>query len=1242
MERERKISQNHSKFLSIHKYTRKWGFERENLSKYQESLVEELRNVLKSRMFNFVVVEVEGFSFMHMTKMASIVGGFKYRPYLIELHQPIEVCRKYNVNERSFDDIKHAVEGLAAQQNRPPIKMCAIDATIVLDPEYKGPIPRERAVAKEPIPTQSEVIDNSLTNFDFSQILANKNVLELVQSQIMTTNNATKSPDVSQTSPIQSNLNSQSHHQEPPPIVNQAHFQPVNPPPMSNQSQYPINSQPMQNIRDQQYNFQQQQPPPNQIFHQNQHRQPQQQQQQPPPPKPQPTLAEIPIYVPKKTIDYSHRNIPTIEDQMLEFKIFRVIDYKSKTTRSLYEFIKDIDLDKIIERKKAILLRRKTLAYLKTAERPEDTVSNPKYPKNWEPIVPVDRPASKTKRGKRKTAKILRIIARLNPPKKLKLQKLEELTEDISDDEEVMNEIAETTTEDETKNLSIPKFKLSKRADMQSIKEILNYPARLVRPRQIMIILRGAPGSGKSHLAQLIKRKEKEMQNENLRILSINDYYESSFESDDEGSSEHLVTGTMVGKFLDQMMKQLERTIKDEFNFIIIDAENCNLKYYSLFHLLGLRKFYTVYTIELYQTVDICVKQNKLCRYRRSEVDIKEAIELLEKNKTPMNHNVIDATSIYEEYKCLLNPKLKAMMDLEEVSDDEKFSDEDNMFEELPDDPRIPNFNWHMRQKNFKSLKELIEEPGRKKRPEKIMIILRGPPGVGKTYLSGLIRNRETELGAGDKFMALSIDDYFIDKATLNYKYNVYAVPENQKAMIRCLKEIIRKNSHKFIVIDAENGTLEEYSQYYSIGSGNGYRCYAIELNQSIDICKSQNVHERLPRDMENVLDDMKLTPLPDNHIILNPSYLYSMAGLESTSCPPAAQQPEPPQPQVDFLKRCKLPLIINGDIVKVECRTVKLPEFNWHNRETIDIQSVFDNQSNELCFILLRGAPGSGKSYLASLIAKRQLAQGASEVFAVVSQDEHFTKIEEKDAQLYLRYEFKSDNYGEYMEKTVKSFEELVKKKEKKFIVIDADNCELKYCKMFYDAGAANGYTGYTIELNQDEDVCIACNDHRRSEQEIRMKVKLLNDNPIEVEQKLVDPEILYESEELGEGASEEEEFESTFGPLKNNSTASKWDDVDQQDLVIDKLDGTKNKTLTKFTMAEYLKTDDGDEWTMRPSTSGKKRVRWADIEEKKEQNRMREVGFIVGQTDWSRMTDTSDGKNALEKTRYIEPRNK
>lgn len=45
---------------------------------------------------------------------------------------------------------------------------------------------------------------------------------------------------------------------------------------------------------------------------------------------------------------------------------------------------------------------------------------------------------------------------------------------------------------------------------------------------------------------------------------------------------------------------------------------------------------------------------------------------------------------------------------------------------------------------------------------------------------------------------------------------------------------------------------------------------------------------------------------------------------------------------------------------------------------------------------------------------------------------------------------------------------------------------------------------------------------------------------------------------------------------------------------------------------------------------------VRWADVEEKKEQIKMRDIGFVVGQ-DWKRVMDPTDGASALARTKII-----
>lgn len=84
-----------------------------------------------------------------------------------------------------------------------------------------------------------------------------------------------------------------------------------------------------------------------------------------------------------KKINYQHVHQGTFQELMSEFSVSKVFDHKHQLSP---EFLDEIDLDKIIQKRKLIATRKKILKYLKTAEKPEDTVSNPKYPNNWEKV----------------------------------------------------------------------------------------------------------------------------------------------------------------------------------------------------------------------------------------------------------------------------------------------------------------------------------------------------------------------------------------------------------------------------------------------------------------------------------------------------------------------------------------------------------------------------------------------------------------------------------------------------------------------------------------------------------------------------------------------------------------------------------------------------------------------------------------------------------------------------------------
>ncbi len=48
---------------------------------------------------------------------------------------------------------------------------------------------------------------------------------------------------------------------------------------------------------------------------------------------------------------------------------------------------------------------------------------------------------------------------------------------------------------------------------------------------------------------------------------------------------------------------------------------------------------------------------------------------------------------------------------------------------------------------------------------------------------------------------------------------------------------------------------------------------------------------------------------------------------------------------------------------------------------------------------------------------------------------------------------------------------------------------------------------------------------------------------------------------------------------------------------------------------------------------------VRWADIEEKRERDKQRAIGFVVGQSNWNNLLGKpdDDGSTALTKIKYI-----
>ncbi|XP_026809226.1 uncharacterized protein LOC113551273 isoform X2 [Rhopalosiphum maidis] len=315
---------------------------------------------------------------------------------------------------------------------------------------------------------------------------------------------------------------------------------------------------------------------------------------------------------------------------------------------------------------------------------------------------------------------------------------------------------------------------------------------------------------------------------------------------------------------------------------------------------------------------------------------------------------------------------------------------------------------------------------------------------------------------------------------------------------------------------------------------------------------------------------------------------------------------------------------------------------------------------------IILRGLPGSGKSHVAKLIKEKELAMGG-QAPRILSLDDYFmtevTKIEidpetnKKVERKVMEYEHDSANENLYRTSFIKAFKKKILENYFSFYIIDAINNKVSYYKEIIEISRMNGFTVYIIELESDIDLCIKHNIHNRTAHDInsimRSWVKTPSDqilldirsllSPSENEMEMedvsdIEMEVDKGDEAIDDRSSEENrniEFEEE-DVMKLLSC--KWTDTIPQEEKMKRLDGLCKKKA-ESSIKEWLQIpEDNDSVSEQVVVNdGKKRVRWADMEERREQEKMRAIGFVVGQTDWNRMLGRDQGESKLTQTKYI-----
>ncbi|KAB7501915.1 YLP motif-containing protein 1 [Armadillidium nasatum] len=280
-------------------------------------------------------------------------------------------------------------------------------------------------------------------------------------------------------------------------------------------------------------------------------------------------------------------------------------------------------------------------------------------------------------------------------------------------------------------------------------------------------------------------------------------------------------------------------------------------------------------------------------------------------------------------------------------------------------------------------------------------------------------------------------------------------------------------------------------------------------------------------------------------------------------------------------------------------------------------------------------------------LISDREIENGGSAPRILCLDDYFMIEVEklvkEPDTgKMMMEYEYEAHLEDQYRQALVRSFKKQIDEGFFPFIIIDCV---------------------YVGEIEVDVQTCYHRNIHNRTLKDLqKMALKWQPPPPdviqldltsyiqdadiqeVEMEDCSQEDEVSANVEEVVSLDDDDDQENETFKVIKE-LMKSKWDTDESQEEKLDKLDGFKSakKRLGESkpqSIEDWLQLS--KEYERKKTQPGKKSVRWADIEERNRQSSARDRGFVLGQTDWERMTDPSFGSNALVQVRYIEPREK
>ncbi|KZV34706.1 hypothetical protein F511_00608 [Dorcoceras hygrometricum] len=192
----------------------------------------------------------------------------------------------------------------------------------------------------------------------------------------------------------------------------------------------------------------------------------------------------------------------------------------------------------------------------------------------------------------------------------------------------------------------------------------------------------------------------------------------------------------------------------------------------------------------------------------------------------------------------------------------------------------------HLFLENSKALdaSQILKKPHRSSRPDHIVIILRGLPGSGKSYLAKMLRDLEVENG-GSAPRIHSMDDYFMievekieenegsksnssgrgkkpAKKVMEYCYEPEMEEAYRSSMLKAFKKTLDEGVFSFVIVDDRNLRVADFAQFWATGKRSGYEVYLLEAAYKDPAgCAARNIHGFTQNDIQKMAKQWEDAP---------------------------------------------------------------------------------------------------------------------------------------------------------------------------------------------------------------------------------------------------------------------------------------------------------------------------------------------------------------------------------------------